>query len=215
MDSMSDLSTRQREAACKLATIDSKRAYKAARVVEDPFFRCQALAWVARYADNDIEGIVAAAFKAAEEAEDAFHRMSAPAWPLRALIELGRVEQAGERLQMQLDRFGQVMPDSSQSEALFLVFQAVHPAGQEFWQPIFDRLADVCVTTSHWRTVRNLQEAILMIADEAPELASHMTDRLPVGRRRRQLERQLEAGERLQPRAFFWRERAQVPSAEP
>jgi hypothetical protein len=205
MDSMSALSTRQREAARKLATIDTARAYAAARKVEDPYFRCQALAWVARYAGNDIDEIVEAAFTAAEEAGDAFHRMSATAWPLRALVELGQLEQARERLQVQLGRFDEVMPDSSRSEAIFLVFQAVHPAGQEFWRPIFDQLARVCDTTPHWRTVRNLQEAILMIADEAPELASHIADRIPVDRRKRQLETQLAAGQRMQPRAFFWR----------
>lgn len=199
-------STHQRELACKLATVDTQKAYATAKRIESPLFRCQALACVARYADDNAGvGIVADAFAAADKADDAYLRISATAWPLRALIERERLEQARECLQIQLTRVSQIVPDSSRSEALFLVFQAVFPAGQEFWRPVIDQLAEVADTPPHWRTIRNLQEAILMIADEAPDLASQMADRLPAGRRRRQLESQLTAGMRRQPREFFWR----------
>jgi hypothetical protein len=94
------------------------------------------------------------------------------------------------------------------------MFQAVFPAGRKFWRPLLDQLAGISAVSPHWRTIRNLRDAILMIADEAPELSLELVDRLPEDRRRRQVATQLQAGERLQPRTFFWRNDVRLSMTE-
>ena len=44
--------TQQRDAAIRVAATDVKRAVSLARKIDDPWFRCQALAWSAWYADD-------------------------------------------------------------------------------------------------------------------------------------------------------------------
>jgi hypothetical protein len=79
-----------REMAMQLARTDPGRALAVARGIRDPWYRCQALAWVGRYSDaRTAEPALAEAAAAAAEGGDAFRRLTVLAWPIRAAIERG------------------------------------------------------------------------------------------------------------------------------
>jgi hypothetical protein len=76
-----------------IAEVDNHGALKIARGIKEPWYRCQSLASVARFAphgelDDRIEEALAACFDAA----NAYKCVAVAAWPVRALIERDRTE---------------------------------------------------------------------------------------------------------------------------
>lgn len=202
---MTDTPTQTREKAIRLAAVDTDEAYKLAVRIDDDRFRCQALAWIARFAPDDrFDAIVCEALQTAQRAKDPFIGTSSAAWPLRAMIERQRAEQTRRHLDDFLMRVPHVEPASSRSESFFLLFQAVFPGGQTLWEPVLRMLVDNDTTDPHWRQLRNTRDAILMAAGEDRHLANELVHVIPAGGHQRRLEQQLEQGDSLQPRPFFW-----------
>lgn len=83
-------STNARDLATKAASRGDPEAIVLARAVDDPWFRCQALASVARYAaDAKVEVIAREAIIAAKGDRDAYRTIAVRAWPIAALAERG------------------------------------------------------------------------------------------------------------------------------
>jgi len=97
-----------------------------------------------------------------------------------------------------------IEPPSSRSEALFLLFQAVFPAGHEFWEPVLPKLMKPCEADTFWRQGRNIHDALLIAATVDEELSREFCSQLPPSRWRKQLERRLERRVYETPRQFFW-----------
>jgi hypothetical protein len=88
-----------RDSAIHLAPSDPGRAAEIARTIESPWYRCQALAWVARFApEGQVEALAEEALYSCHTARDMFQAVGASAWPVRALIERGRLAAATEAL---------------------------------------------------------------------------------------------------------------------
>ena len=67
--------TDQRNKAAKLAKIDTKEAYKIALEIDNPWFRAQALYWIARYADKDVLKFITEGSKAASMCENYYKKV--------------------------------------------------------------------------------------------------------------------------------------------
>src|SRR5690606_23849192 len=87
--------TKARDQVAEIARSRPAEALRVARTIADPWFAVQALAWVARFAPDDIgETALAEASETAKAGRDAYQRSAVLAWPIRAAIETGRLAAA-------------------------------------------------------------------------------------------------------------------------
>ena len=197
--------TKERDRAIEIARADVQRGLAAARAVSDPWFRVQAIAWVAWLSPppRDREAVLEA-FNALDRAQEPWQLCGAAAWPIRAAIEKGYPDLAREGLRRLLEASRSIRPPASRSEALFLLLQAAFPRGPDFWRPVFDQLVAMCADDEHWRVRRNLRDALLIVSTSSTDLARTVASSLPEGTTKRQVQRALESRESQEPRLFFW-----------
>jgi hypothetical protein len=196
--------TQQRERAIRLAESDPAQALKTARSIGDPWFACQALAWVARFAPNDqFSRIVGESLRTARDGTDSYRVTAASAWPVRAIVE--RQPQLLSSVLPDLLGIAQTIePAASRSEALFLLFQAVFPAGRNVWLPVFQSLISASVPITHWRQRRNLHDAMLMVWNEDKQTATDLLSGVDDPKLAKQFAKSVTAEKRGSPRPFFW-----------
>jgi hypothetical protein len=204
---MSDNPTEARDRACSLAHSDPSAALTLAREINDPWFACQALAWVGRFwPGDDFESVINEAFEVGRKCSDPYQAVASAAWPLRALIERGASGQINTIVLSLLAVANEIASFASRSEALFLLFQATKPGMQANWLPVLEELIKASVPTLNWRQSRSLSAAILIVAADDNRLANDIVHRLPEGRLKTQIEKRLT---KLDPtrnrlRWFFW-----------
>jgi hypothetical protein len=204
---MSDNPTQARDRACSLARSDPSAALTLAREINDPWFACQALAWVGRFwPGDDFESVINEAFEVGSKCSDPYQVVASAAWPVRALVERGASGQISTIVLPLLAVANEIASFASRSEALFLLFQATKPGMQTSWLPVLEELIKASFPTLNWRQSRNLSEAILIVAAEDNGLANDILHRLPEDKLKTQIEKRLN---KLDPtntrlRMFFW-----------
>ncbi len=151
--------TRQRDHVCTMAKSNPKKALEKAKGVSEPWFRAQALAWVARFTDSDPVLLAKLAAKAASECDDDYKRSAVRAWEIAALAERNEPDHAEHALKEAVSLAERVQPISSRSEALFLLFQAAFPIGRKQAEKVWARLEATCPEAEHWRCKRNRRDA--------------------------------------------------------
>jgi hypothetical protein len=204
---MSDNPTQARDRACSLAHSDPSAALTLAREINDPWFACQALAWVGRFwPGDDFETVINEAFEIGRKCSDPYRVVASAAWPVRALIERGASSQISTIVHPLLALANEIPSLASRSEALFLLFQATRPGMQTDWLPVLEGLIEASFPTVHWRQSRALSEAILIVAAEDSRLANDILHRLPEGKLKTQIEKRLNTLDLTnnRPRVFFW-----------
>jgi hypothetical protein len=132
--------TAARNHASTTARTDAKAARLQARRIADPWFRCQALAWAARYSeDADFDATASEAVKAAFEDEDPFRTVGASAWPVRAMVERKRYSLAAKTVGRALPVAARIEHPVSRGHALFLLWEAAYPMkGSAAAKPVKD-----------------------------------------------------------------------------
>ena len=201
--------TQRRDRATRLASRDNEAALETARQVTDPWFECQALAWVARFGPTErFDEIVEESIAVGRASSEPYQAVAATAWPIRACVERGRVERLSTLLPSLLGAARHIQPVASRSEAVFLLFQAIFPAGRQMWAPMLDALVEASTPVSHWRQARNLVDAALIVASEAPEFACTVVARVEEPKIRARIERALSTTKMRPPRPFFWQHAA-------
>ena len=199
------IATQQRDTAGRLASTDSRRALATARAIEDPWFACQALAWVARFAPEDqFISIIKESLLVCRAEVDPYRVVAPAAWPIRAIVERNRLEMLPSIVPELLLRAKDIEILASRSEALFLFFQAVFPAGRGNWLPVLQSLREASTPLISWRQRRNLGDAILMVWAEDKPLAQEILSALDDVKLKKKVEKLLATSEPVVPRAFFW-----------
>ena len=145
---------------------DYREALQRAQRISDPWFRSQALAWVARYADGDAIKVARQAAKTANECEDEYKRTAVRAWAIAALAERSFFEEARKELRAALSQSRAVIPLSSRAEALMLLLHAALRIGVEDARHVADQLKNSCGQDSHWRCKRAVRDAGKLIYGE-------------------------------------------------
>jgi hypothetical protein len=197
--------TEKRNLAAQLSGSDPEQALVIARRINDPWFACQALAWVARYSpEHQIEQIIDEALRAGSKAEDPYKIVASAAWAIRALVERHHTDKLLSIIPELLNRADEIELLASRSEALFLVFQAIFPAGRNKWIDVLQALIKASVPLISWRQKRNLRDTILIVWNEDKELAKELIDGIQDGKLKRQTERRIADSKRRLPRPFFW-----------
>ncbi len=199
------MQSRERDRASNLAKTNLPAALKAAQAISDPFMRCQALAWVARYASSDVDAV-----KFAGEAEgalngisDAYQAVAGAAWPVRALLERGRPAEAGALLQRTVRGARRIESPVRRVDALFLLVQAGWPAASSDWAAAVTNLVNSARSASGSKPEAVLRDLVLMLAGAGRDFTAVLAS-LPDGKSRRQAERRLQSREFPSPRPFFW-----------
>ena len=197
--------TLQRNLVCQLAPSDSDRALATARAIDDPWFACQALAWVARYApDSQFSKIIHESLRVVRAEDDPYRVVASAAWPIRAIVERNRAEMLASVIPNLLLRAEDIKLFASRSEALFMIFQAVFPAGREYWRPVLESLRQASTPLINWRQRRNLLDAVMLVRGEDEELALEMMNSVADAKLKSKIERTWARSEPLLPRPFFW-----------
>jgi hypothetical protein len=196
--------TSERERAIQAAPLDFEKALTLARKVSEPWFRCQALAWVARYAPE--AKVVQLAQEAVETAllgKDAYQQVAAAAWPVRALAERGKAQKAAQLVAQLAALSAEIPHPVSRLNALFLLWQAADPLPKSVKEGVMGALVSACRAADSWQAGRTMRDLALMLASEDRSQAEQFVSSMPESSYKRQAEKRLAAGETHRPRAFF------------
>ena len=197
--------TQQRDLACQLAPSDPARALATARAIQDPWFACQALAWVARFApDVQFPKLIKESLRTCHAEADPYRVVAPAAWPIRAIVERNYLEILPSVIPDLLLRAEDIEILASRSEALFLLFQAVFPAGRENWLPVLESLRKASSPLISWRQRRNLLDAILIVWGEDKKLALEIMSVVDDAKLKMKFEKMSVTSEAHVPRQFFW-----------
>lgn len=156
--------TSERDRAIGLAKDRPSDALERAREVSEPWFRAQALSWVARFTDGDPVAIASEAALAAGEADDSYQRCAVRAWEIAALAERDHILEARKRLSEILPALKNVGPASSRSEALLLLLQAGAKIANEDAEQVYEIMKASCQPEEHWRCKRALRDGAKIIS---------------------------------------------------
>lgn len=197
--------TGQRQLAIDLIARAPEQAASVARSIEDPWFKCQALAHVARYwPDNQYESFLREAVKTGDSQINWYNRVSVSAWPIRAYLERRNPQPAEMLLRRYTDEARHIENMGGRSEALLTLFQAAKPFDRSLWEPVFHSLVEAVEPVFGWRQVRNIRSAIAMLAPDGAALAQEAIERIKDEKTVKALTRDIENGKTAEPRAFFW-----------
>ncbi|HEX3871213.1 MAG TPA: hypothetical protein VHV77_12295 [Pirellulales bacterium] len=154
--------TLKRDQAVALSKLRPDEALAKARSISDPWYRAQALAWVARFSPRDAVKLAAEASQAARECDDVYKQVAVRAWEVAALAESGHLAEAKKSLDGAIRDSTRVTPVASKAEAMFLLLQAASRIGASERDFVHERLKCECPADSHWRCKRALKNAQLI-----------------------------------------------------
>jgi hypothetical protein len=197
--------TRERDRAINLAKSSTESAIQAARLISDPFSRCQALAWAARYAASDTTAakIAEEAARAAEDAPDAYESVAAAAWPVRALVERARPRDAERITGQAIKKAQQIANPVSRVDALFLLVQAGWSTAGAGWSAAVASLVAAAQAAPRQKPQAVLRDLVLMLAGADRDFNAVIAA-IAEGKYKRQTEGRLARREFMTPRPFFW-----------
>jgi len=198
--------TAARQLCIDLAQNEPQRSLKVARSIDEPWFRCQALASTARYWPGDgYAPILEEALAAARSQINLYKLVAVQAWPLRAYLERNNSGPVSAHLTQATGASQGIENRGGRSEALFMLFQAARPYDTDLWRPVFWMLVDAAEPSISWRQGRSVQYAAEMVFSDHPELIGEMTRQLSDPRNLAAVSRVVNRADAQQasPRPFF------------
>lgn len=197
-------STNSRNHATALAESNPRRALELALAVDDPWYACQALAWVLRFAEEpDASKAAAEIPRRAALCRDDYQRSAVRAWEIRALVEKGQKKASEHSLDEALAAARLAKPLPSRSEAFFLIYQAAFPLGSRTVGLLVRNLIEVWKARPHWRSERNVVCALAMLSSIAAKEAESTLASLGNSNISARVNRQISL-KFTNPRTFFW-----------
>lgn len=206
--------TQERDQAARIAGANTESALRLARNIDDPWFRCQALAHAAWHTVDD-----ESFFKVINESLDSGWSIEIPnraasvvAWPVAALA--GRrlsgpaaMQRIDRMLREALARLTEVVAHEpspiSRADALLIHVHALSPSRPDLRKGILNLLSKECRDPANRKRQRQTEVAALVIARDDPRSALALATSLNEARRRRTLARIEQQPELCGPRSFF------------
>jgi hypothetical protein len=147
----------ERARVSDLAATDNHGALRIARGIGDPWYRCQSLACVARFAPHgEFDDRIAEAFAACFDAPNAYKLVAVAAWPICALIEREQTPRLRELIPRLLKMADSIDHPVSRMDALGSLLYAVFPAGDPFRKTVFQEYARACEVANSWKASRGM-----------------------------------------------------------
>ncbi|MEO8573941.1 MAG: hypothetical protein ABI481_08220 [Pyrinomonadaceae bacterium] len=159
--------TEYRDEVSRLAKTDHAKALELVGRISDPWFRAQAYAHLARYAESSPLPFARKAAKCAAQCKDDYQRSAVRAWEIVALAERDYETQARRSLEEAVEIAKSVDPISSRAESLILLVQAAFAISSSDGEMVAEVLEVACVT-EHWREKRARRDAKRMLTGEMP-----------------------------------------------
>jgi hypothetical protein len=197
--------TEARDGAIALAKADTSAARALARAIDDPWFRSQAMACIARFASEmEFPAILNEARESSWAATDKYKVVGSSAWRLRAMIERGKPDAAAAEMSELLACAAEIDHPVSRLEALFLLFQSVFEV-ERCRHAVLEALVAAAQVAMSWKAGYRLREVALMLASAGyRDEVDQVIDAMAEGKYRRQAIEWIARGERQTPRPFFW-----------
>ena len=193
-----------RRAVFDAAETNNHYALRIARQIRDPWYRCQALACVARFAPHgEFDERVDEALLAAFEASNGYKRVAVSAWPLRALIERGQTAKLAELVPKLMTMAQAIEHPVSRMDALGSLLDAVFPAGDPHRKSIFDEYAAACGGANSWKAGRGLAAFAVRFAAIDAVFARAIVESMRDGPYKRRAIRELATARDLGTRSYF------------
>ena len=138
---------------------DPQKALILARLVNEPWYRAQSLAFVAwRLPEQCIEISKEAAI-AAESSESLFEQSAVRVWEIEALARCGYSSEAIQSLESSVETAVRIELDSGRSESFLRLLESSHRFGARVFDRLYDRLVASCDPNQHWRCSMNVKRA--------------------------------------------------------
>jgi hypothetical protein len=178
-----------RQRAGQLAPTDTAKALAAARGCPDAWYRVQALASVAEYADPGLPlSILEEAAREAQSCHDAYGTVAVMAWPIGVALKQGRLVYAERELKKCLDLASRIEPHASQAYALEILWRACFAEHPSHANAVWRRILELCHPDRSWRAAR-LYLHIAEIQHRQNRNAAAVIRAMPPGKARSWLER--------------------------
>ena len=142
-----------------LAGHDPLKALDLARRVSDPWYRAQALSFVAWRIPEKCVVIAQEAATAAACASTLFERNAVRTWEIEALARCGYMNEAKNSLEEAVGSAMLIDLQSARSECLLRLLEASLRFGDSVFLPLYSRLISSCDPPEHWRCAMNLKHA--------------------------------------------------------
>lgn len=179
-----------RHRAGQLAPTDTGKALQAARGCPDAWYRVQALASVAEYAEPRLVlSILEEAAREAQACHDAYGTVAVMAWPLGVALRLGQFDFAGRELKKSLALAARVEPRASRAYALEILWTACFAADPGHAEPVWSRILELCHPDHSWRAARLYLHVAEVRNARAPGDAARVIRAMRPGKTRSWLER--------------------------
>jgi hypothetical protein len=185
--------------ASDLAKSQPQRALEIARTIPDGWYRCQAMATIAREA-NDL-GIVDTAFKeariAAAAGDDAYQRAAVLAFAIVAAMKRSRIELAKAMLHDALALIPSVEPTASRAYALDGLWRTTSAVGDHAMREAVLAAVQAQVHPDRsWRARVLYRDIAANLAWDRPGLADAFVRAMPAGKARDYVARRRAEGQR-------------------
>ncbi|MBR1234791.1 hypothetical protein [Bradyrhizobium sp. AUGA SZCCT0182] len=175
-----------RQRAGQLAPSDTAKALQAARGCPDAWYRVQALASVAEYADPSAAlSILEEAAREAPSCHDAYGTVAVMAWPIGVAFKLVFAER---ELKKCLDLASRIEPHASKAYALEILWGACFAEHPSHANAVWRRILELCHPDRSWRAAR-LYLHIAEIQHRQNRSAAAVIRAMPPGKARSWLER--------------------------
>jgi hypothetical protein len=206
--------TQERDQVARIAGRDNASALRIARNIDDPWFRCQALAYVAWHmADHKrFLRLVAESLESGWSIRDPNRSVTVIAWPVAALARRNyprpdAMERSAGILREVIARLSGVIAKepnpASRADALVLHVHALSPSRRELRKGLLGLLVKECREATNRKRQRQLEEAAMAIAPDDLDAALGLIASLDENRKRRTTARIEAQWEGLGPRQFF------------
>jgi hypothetical protein len=137
-----------RDQVAQHAAADPRGALRVAEKIPDPWFRCQALAYVACHTTNAAarNRIISSAFQAALLTGEPNRIVVVSSWPLKALCGSGQPEKLGKEVDRRLGIIAQEGSPVRRADALNMMLGAIVKGPRPLFWRVFEQFQRACLT---------------------------------------------------------------------
>jgi hypothetical protein len=187
-----------------VAAADNHYALQIARKIKDPWYRCQSLACVARFAPHgELNDRIDEALAACFDAVNPYKCVAVSAWPLRALIEREQTTRLAEFVPKLMKIAETIDHPVSRMDALGSLLDGVFPAGDPYRRTVFEAYASACEGANSWKAGRGLAGFALRFAPIDPGLARSIIESMRDSQYKRRAMRELATVRDVRTNSYF------------
>lgn len=185
----------ERDQAMSVAKRDPSKALALATKINDPWYRCQALAAVAKYTEDKRgrEAILKDAFEVATQCKEPNRIVTVSAWPLRVLCDQQNVVLVKREVERLLSVIAKESHPTRRGDGKLALIWALHRGPKDVLMTVVERFKETCQQGHGWKRDRNLYEVALLIKKHDRSKAKELLELIEDAGKKRNAPQKLEA----------------------